>query len=47
MRCQHPDCSCESRDGDRFCSESCRGAAARTNREGGCDCGHAECDASS
>jgi hypothetical protein len=45
MQCQHPGCTCQARDGDRWCSDQCRtgGPATSANAEGDCGCGHEDC----
>ena len=45
QRCAHEACTCHAPEGDTYCSESCREAAASTPGHGKheCQCGHAGC----
>lgn len=40
-KCEHPACSCEVREGTKYCSQYCKDAGETT--EISCNCGHAGC----
>jgi hypothetical protein len=41
--CRHASCSCATRTGEEFCSESCRQASGDAAEHARCDCGHDGC----
>ncbi len=44
MECVHRSCRCQVQDGEDFCSDHCREAAAKTGHEDHrCECGHPAC----
>jgi len=42
-KCAHPICTCNAREGDKYCSEACKDAGGTTEIE--CSCGHPGCKA--
>jgi hypothetical protein len=46
-KCAHDGCTCTVESGEQFCSDYCAaqtGAEASLRDEGGCHCGHPECE---
>lgn len=41
-KCAHPACVCIAPAGEKYCSQSCKGAGA-DEVEIACDCGHPAC----
>ena len=42
MKCQHENCDCDARQGDRWCSDYCQ--IATESAAGLCGCGHLDCE---
>jgi hypothetical protein len=46
-KCAHDGCTCTIESGEQFCSDYCAaqaGTEASLMAEGGCNCGHPECE---
>jgi hypothetical protein len=45
MNCEHAGCKCQVAEGQKFCSDYCRGHAGEGHEAHACDCGHPACAA--
>jgi len=43
-QCAHEPCTCEAREGSKYCSDYCQSASISSRSESGCQCGHASCE---